>query len=175
MKLRVAELPDTGTVVHFHRSEGWSSTMAEGTQEITLAGPIDVDLDLLPQKDGIKLSGRLQGAVKVLCSRCLQELVLDLDEAIDFMLLAPLPPDAPEEIDLKSEDLDTEFFDGVTIDVDHIVTEQIFLALPQRPLCRPECKGLCPGCGADLNVESCRCERRETGSPFDVLRSMKQG
>jgi uncharacterized protein len=149
--------------------------MAEGTQEITLAAPIDVDLDLLPQKDGIKLSGLLRGAVKVLCSRCLQEFVLDLDEVIDFMLLAPLPPDAPEEIDLKSEDLDTEFFDGVTIDVDHIVTEQIFLALPQRPLCRPECKGLCPGCGVDLNVESCRCERSETGSPFDVLRSMKIG
>jgi uncharacterized protein len=147
--------------------------MAEAMQEITLAGPIDVDLEFLPQKDGIKLSGRLQGAVKVLCSRCLQEFVLDLDEVIDFMLLAPLPPDAPEEIDLKSEDLDTEFFDGVTIDVDHIVTEQIFLALPQRPLCHPACKGLCPGCGVDLNLESCRCERRESGSPFDVLRSMK--
>ncbi|MFP3869874.1 MAG: DUF177 domain-containing protein, partial [Syntrophobacteria bacterium] len=76
-------------------------------------------------------------------------------------------------LNLHPRDLDTEFYDGVTIDVDLIVAEQIFLALPQKPLCQPHCRGLCPGCGADLNYESCRCEKRETGSPFDVLLSLK--
>ena len=173
MKVRVSELPDSGRVSHFHKSEVWLSALPEATQEITLERPIEVDLDLSPGGDGIKLSGRLQGAVRVSCSRCLQQFVLNVDEAIDFMLLEPQPGDAPEEIDLTAEELDTEFFDGETIDVDHIVTEQIFLALPQRPLCRAECKGLCPGCGVDLNIESCRCEKQETESPFDVLRSIK--
>jgi uncharacterized protein len=171
--VRVSELPDSGRVFHFHKSEAWLSALPEVTQEITLERPIEVDLDLSPEGDGIKLSGRLQGAVRVSCSRCLQKFVFNLDEAIDFMLLEPLAGDAPEEIDLTAEELDTEFFDGETIDVDHIATEQIFLALPQRPLCRPECKGLCSGCGADLNVESCQCEKGESGSPFDVLRSIK--
>jgi len=169
----VAELPDSGRAVHFHRSEDWLADLTQVSQEISLARPIQVDLNLVPEGDGIKLSGRLQGAVSVPCSRCVQEFVLDLDETIDFVLLEPLPADTPEEIDLTSEDLETEFYDGVTIDVDHIVREQIFLALPQRPLCRQECKGLCPGCGADLNEKSCRCEKKETDSPFDVLRSIK--
>jgi uncharacterized protein len=96
-----------------------------------------------------------------------------LDEPVDLLLLHPLSADTPEEIDLRPEDLDKGFFDGVTIDVDLIVAEQIFLALPQQPICQADCQGLCSGCGADLNREACKCEKRETTSAFDVLRSMK--
>ncbi len=175
MKVRVDELPDSGRVVHFHENEAWFSTRirsGEDAGEITLARPINVDLELVPEAKQIKLNGQLQGAVRLRCSRCLQDYVLKLDEPID-LLLHPLTADTPEEIDLRPEDLDTEFFDGVTIDVDLIVEEQIFLALPQQSLCQPDCQGLCSGCGADLNREACKCEKRETTSAFDVLRSVK--
>lgn len=173
MKVRVDELPDSGKVIHFHKSEAWLASRMGDDREITLARPVNVDLELVPEADRIKLRGHLQGEVQIPCSRCLQDFVLNLDEPIDFTLLRPLPADAPEEIDLRPEDLDTEFFDGVTIDVDLIVTEQIFLALPQKPLCEPDCQGLCSGCGAELNREACRCEKKEKGSVFDALRSMK--
>ncbi len=167
------ELPDTGRVIHFHKTDAWLASMTEDTREITLARPVEVDLELVPEADSIKLRGRLQGGVQIACSRCLQDFVLDLDEAIDVNLLRPLSADAPHEIDLRPEDLDTEFFDGVTIDVDFIVAEQIFLALPQKPLCQPECEGLCSGCGAELKRESCRCEKIDKVSVFDALQSMK--
>jgi uncharacterized protein len=172
----VDELPDSGRVMHFHETEAWFSARirsGEDVDEITLARPINVDLELVPEAEQIKLNGQLQGAVRLRCSRCLQDYLLELDEPIDLLLLYPLPADTPEEIDLRPEDLDTEFFDGVTIDVDGVVTEQIFLALPQQPLCQPDCQGLCSGCGADLNREPCKCEKKETTSPFDVLRSVK--
>lgn len=175
MKVRVDELPDSGRVVHFHETDTWFSSRirsGEDAGEITLARPINVDLELVPETEQIKLNGQLQGAVRLRCSRCLQDYVLKLDETID-LLLHPLTADTPEEIDLRPEDLDTEFFDGVTIDVDLIVEEQIFLALPQQSLCQPDCQGLCSGCGADLNREACKCEKRETTSAFDVLRSVK--
>ena len=167
------ELPDLGRVIHFHKTDTWLASMTEDAREITLARPIEVDLEVIPEADRIKLRGHLQGALQVACSRCLQDFVLDLDEAIDFTLLRPLSVDAPNEIDLRPEDLDTEFFDGVTIDVDLIVAEQIFLALPQKPLCRPECGGLCSGCGAELNREACRCEKIDKVSAFDALRAVK--
>ncbi|UCG20755.1 MAG: DUF177 domain-containing protein [Deltaproteobacteria bacterium] len=173
MKVRVDELPDTGRVIHFHKTDAWLASMTEDTREITLARPVEVDLELVPEADSIKLRGRLQGAVQIACSRCLQDFVLDLDETIDFTLLRPLSVDAPHEIDLRPEDLDTEFFDGVTIDVDFIVAEQIFLALPQKPLCQPNCVGLCSGCGAELKRESCRCEKIDKVSVFDALQFMK--
>jgi len=175
LKVRVDELPDSGRVVHFHETDTWFSSRirsGEDAGEITLAQPVNVDLELVPEAKQIKLNGQLQGAVRLRCSRCLQDYVLKLDEPID-LLLHPLTADTPEEIDLRPEDLDTEFFDGVTIDVDLIVEEQIFLALPQQSLCQPDCQGLCSGCGADLNREACKCEKRETTSAFDVLRSVK--
>lgn len=176
MKVRVDELPDSGRVMHFHETEAWFSTRmrsGEDAGEITLARPINVDLELVPEAEQIKLNGQLQGAVRLACSRCMQDYILKLDEPIDLMLLHPLPAGTPEEIDLRPEDLETRFFDGVTIDVDLIVAEQIFLALPQQPLCQPDCQGLCSGCGAYLNRETCKCEKRETASAFDVLRSVK--
>lgn len=173
MKVRVDELPDTGRVIHFHKNDEWLASITEDAREIALTMPLKVDLELVPQADSIKLRGRLQGAVRIACSRCLQDFVLELDETIDFTLLRPLSVDAPHEIDLRPEDLDTEFFDGVTIDVDFIVAEQIFLALPQKPLCQPDCEGLCSGCGAELKREACRCEKIDNVSVFDALRSMK--
>ncbi len=173
MKVRVNELPDYGTVVQFHETEAWFSSRTEDTREITLARPVTVDLELVPETDQIKLSGHLQTSVRLACSRCLQPFVVELDEDISLVLLRPLSADTPGEIDLRAQDLDTEFYNGVTIDIDLIVAEQIFLALPQKPLCQPHCQGLCSGCGADLNLESCRCEKRKADSVFDALRSVK--
>ena len=167
------ELPDTGRVIHFLKTDAWLASMIEDAPEITLASPVEVDLEVTPEADRIKLRGHLQGALQVACSRCLQDFVLDLNETIDFTLLRPLSADAPSEIDLRPEELDTEFFDGATIDVDLIVAEQILLALPQKPLCQPDCGGLCSGCGAELNREPCRCEKLDRVSVFDALRSVK--
>jgi uncharacterized protein len=173
LKVRVDDLPDTGRVIHFHKTDAWLASMTEDAREITLVRPVEVDLELTREEDSIKLRGHLQGALQVACSRCLQDFVLDLDEIIDLTLVRSLPADAPYEIDLQREDLDTEFFDGVTIDVELIVAEQIFLTLPQKPLCQPECAGLCSGCGADLNREECKCEKIERVSVFHALRSVK--
>ena len=176
MKVRVDELPESGKVIHFHETAAWFSSRmnsAEDAREITLERPVSVDFKLVPEKDQVKLGGQMQTTVRLVCSRCLQNFVVELDENIELILLRFLPEDTPDEIDLRPQDLDTEFYDGVTIDLDLIVSEQIFLALPQQPICQSECRGLCSGCGADLNREACRCEKRETGSAFDVLQSLK--
>ena len=170
------ELPETGRVIHFHETESWLSSRmksADDAREITLARPVIVDLELVPEAEHIKLSGHLQATVRVGCSRCLQDFVLELDETIPLTFLQALAADTAEEIDLRPQDLNTAFFDGETIEVDLIVSEQIFLALPQRPVCQPDCQGLCSECGADLNRESCGCEKEKIGSAFDALRAVK--
>jgi len=176
LKVRVDELPESGRVIHFQETEAWFSSWAssaDDVREINLVCPVNVNLECIPEKNQVKLSGHLQTTVRLACSRCLQDYVLEVDENIGLVLLRFLPDDTPEEIDLRPQDLDTEFYDGMTIDVDLIVAEQIFLALPQQPLCRTECRGLCAGCGVDLNHEACRCEHKEVGSVFNVLGSLK--
>jgi uncharacterized protein len=176
LKVKVDDLPEFGRVFHFHQTGDWFSSRISSTEdarELALVQPVSADLEIVPDPHQVKLSGRLQTAVRLSCSRCLQHFVINLDETMALALLGPVFTETPLEIDLRPQDLDTQFYDGVTIDVDSIITEQIFLALPQKPLCQRNCLGLCSGCGIDLNQEPCLCKKRETGSAFGALRAVK--
>jgi uncharacterized protein len=176
LKVKVDELPESGRIIHFHEGGEWFSSRVASDQDaggVSLVRALKVDLEIIPVRDQIRLQGHLQTRARLQCSRCLDDFSVDLNDTFDLVLLRPLPADAPEEIDLRPQDLDTEFYDGASIDVDFIIAEQIFLALPHKPLCQPHCPGLCSACGVDLKHESCRCEKQATGSAFDALRSIK--
>src|SRR5208337_5273924 len=98
-----------------------------------------------------------------------------LKEPVDIYLLEKQRMPDEEEKDLEPEELAYEFFDGEVIEVDQLVAEQIFLALPVKVLCGEECKGICPGCGTNLNEEACRCKADSRQSPFAKLKSIKPG
>jgi hypothetical protein len=53
--------------------------------------------------------------------------------------------------------------------------EVIALLFPVQPLCREDCRGLCPHCGVDRNVETCSCPETRRPSPFEVLRGLRTG
>ena len=65
------------------------------------------------------------------------------------------------------------------IDITEDVREEILLSVPSRFKCSDDCKGLCPGCGADLNTEPCRCKKKKTKEPkkddhtWDALNNLK--
>jgi uncharacterized protein len=66
-----------------------------------------------------------------------------------------------------------ELFDGEIIDLQDEIQQQIVLALPPRPLCSEKCKGLCSVCGANLNIETCRCTDNNISMHFAPLRDFK--
>jgi uncharacterized protein len=176
LKVRVDELPVAGRLFHFHRDVAWFREMMgspDDCRDISLARPVHADLEIVPEGEQVKVSGRVKAAFLLLCSRCLREYTLEIDESLSLLLLKPRPEDTRAEVDLRPEDLDTEDFDGVTIDLDRIVGEEIVLALPQKGVCSPECRGLCAGCGADLNREPCTCPDQGKLSPFAALKILK--
>ena len=63
-----------------------------------------------------------------------------------------------EDVELLDEDLDTAYYRDHVLDLADMLREQFYLALPMRPLCRPDCQGLCPSCGIDRNVDTCQCQ-----------------
>jgi uncharacterized protein len=69
--------------------------------------------------------------------------------------------EAPSEEgpEVREEDLDVFPFDGEKIDLEPLFREQFVLAVPFAPLCREDCKGLCPQCGIDRNTGTCNCEK----------------
>ena len=74
---------------------------------------------------------------------------------------------------LKPDDEDPFFIDdNHLLDVGELLREYALLALPMQPLCKRDCKGLCPTCGADLNAGDCDCRADEGDDRFDVLKSL---
>ncbi len=108
------------------------------------------------------------------CALCLRRFDLEVPVRFDMTLVpqpeAVAPP--PEEVELSREDLEREFYTGEFLPLEDLVRQQILLSLPMVARCREDCRGLCPGCGVDLNQETCRCARPKEESAFRVLRGM---
>jgi uncharacterized protein len=65
--------------------------------------------------------------------------------------------------------------DDMTVDLEPAVTQELVVDLPFAPLHDPDCRGICPACGADRNVSECGCVAESAPSPFDVLKDLKVG
>ncbi len=124
-------------------------------------GPARADLDLeLSQAEAqpsvVFVRGALHGRFEVACSRCLAPALIEAaEEDLHATFLPHRSPAAEEE--LSSEDLDTYSHDGEEVDLEPLVREFLLLAIPMAPVCNEECRGICVGCGAELNREPCRC------------------
>jgi len=64
-------------------------------------------------------------------------------------------------------------YDEPVLPFDDIVREQVLMAIPMKPLCREECRGLCPECGADWNAGDCACEKTKVDPRLEVLKGLK--
>jgi uncharacterized protein len=83
--------------------------------------------------------------------------------------------EANRNLELTEDLLSLSVFDAEAIDVDEIVKEQIWLALPARSLCTPDCKGFCPTCGSDRNLGDCKCVDREVDPRWAGLKNLMNG
>ena len=121
--------------------------------DLQLAGPVEVTGTLQTAGSGTyRWVGRVRGAVKGECARCLAEVVTGFDTPAEALYTT-----SPETADDPGVYLLPEPV-GV-IDLTDAVREEVALAAPAFPLCRPDCAGLCPRCGADLNPGPCGCAR----------------
>lgn len=142
------------------------------------ARPVRVGVRLTPHEEVVEAAGRAETDAGMHCSRCLNDYEARLRSEFSLIFSprpasAAEPPLGPDIIDLEEEDLGLHHYDGSEIDLTEAVQEQILLALPMRPLCSEDCRGLCPGCGADRNREPCTCSDAPKGGPFEVLRNLK--
>jgi len=118
----------------------------------------------------VLLEGDLTGTRQALCDRCGEPVKKQLH--CQFVYLVTTGKDhALEQRDLEcSDDAATMLYlEEPEIDVDEILREQSYLAVPFRILCREDCKGICAGCGVDLNSGTCQCSADQSRSPFAVL------
>ena len=121
----------------------------------------------------VRLRGKITASAEIDCSRCLKAVVIPVETEFDVTYIPAEEYEESAPAELQEDDLSLAVFDGEAIDVDELVREQLLLALPARALCREECKGLCPVCGADKNTDSsCACEQKDIDPRWAGLKAV---
>nr|WP_203767402.1 DUF177 domain-containing protein [Cellulomonas denverensis] len=122
-----------------------------GTEVIGVPTGSDVELDLQLEAvmEGVFVSGSAKARAVGECVRCLDEVVEDVDVAIQELYVYPERAQAASDAG-DEEDEDLRELDGELIDVEPALRDAVVVALPFQPLCRDDCPGLCSICGAHL-------------------------
>lgn len=130
------------------------------TGEFRQAAPLTVELAAELEGAEIHIVGRLAGRLEFTCARCLEPVERELAPRFDLHYRPVAAIARDEEVGLKPGDLEVGFYTGEGLFLADVVAEQVYLALPMKVVCRENCRGLCPGCGVNLNRERCRCGPR---------------
>jgi uncharacterized protein len=148
-------------------------TFASDTENFTVAGPVKLGFDVYKDKDQFRLDGRVETMLELPCGRCLELFRWPVEAIFDLRYQPRTPQSAKPEREIEEDDFSTAFYENDEIDLVQMMREQFFLALPMKPLCRPDCKGLCPECGTNLNRNTCRCKREWEDPRLAPLKSLK--
>ena len=141
----------------------------EGVQVDT----VHLNGELSRDQDGISFAGLIETVATLSCSRCLEEFSLPLELPFDLFYTTE-PEGAGNAATRIDDDMVTRVhLDGARIDLQSLLSEQVYLGLPLKPLCRPDCLGLCPRCGTNLNAGGCACAEERTEDPrLQVLKNL---
>jgi uncharacterized protein len=130
-------------------------------------GEVRLDLVLTITGNLIRAQGVVRATLQLTCGRCLEPFENGIEMELDLVLRS-----GPDGIRMEDEDETAPFLGEDWIAFDAPVREALILSVPIKPLCRPECRGLCPMCGENLNVSSCSCGPQPEDSRWDALRSL---
>ena len=140
---------------------------------VSLSGPPEVSGQLVLKGKRVFLQGRLVAPAHVNCDRCLRVVDLAIESQFRLEYVTRIEYESSQAVELEDEDMTVSVFDGEAIDIDELVREQVFLAIPERNLCREDCKGICPSCGIDRNMKECGCESAESDPRWAALKNLQ--
>lgn len=145
--------------------------------DIRLAGDLLVEAEVTRSGRDVFVIGSVKGRAVLRCVRCLTEFETPIGGRfhIDLGLGEVEPGVVMGEVELSRADLEVDPYEGNSVDLAETALEQAMLLVPDYPLCSEGCKGLCPGCGADLNREPCTCDSGRVDPRFAALEKLKRG
>lgn len=172
MYIRVSEIPRAGLDIVAARGTAWIPKVLQGMSAYPLEAMRLEGATLFLTLVGRTLiaEGSLSAAGEGQCDRCTEPVSVRIDREFRTVLIPAETGTAQTRgKGLHEEDLDIGYYDGAGVEVNDIFWEQVALALPVKVLCREECRGVCPRCGADRNRVACDCPGESPPGPFDVL------
>ena len=163
MIIRVSELPDDGLSI-----DEIAFAVSPYTDPAWRLDTLRLSVD----KDGdeVDIRGQIRATVPQTCSRCTESVTSHLTADVDVRF-APKPARV-DDAELGRDDLDTDFYVDDQIDLDRLIETETAIALPMKPLCDPACRGLCPTCGGNRNLNPCTCAERAPDPRLAVLKTL---
>ena len=162
MKIDLRKLTGSNTV-----SIPFSETL--DLREETLYGakpfqsPVQISGEVSNESGVLRLKGTIKTIYSTACARCLKPLDILLTAETDMIL-----SDDPE----TEEEDDLFVLTGDSVDPADVLVPALILQVQMTYLCKEDCKGLCPHCGADRNEVDCDCDKKQIDPRFDALRAL---
>ncbi len=155
MKIDVSELKQkAGAVQHFSFTEPFPPLEGE-EGPIDLKGPVSAEGEAYNSGSSVVVRGTARARVVLTCGRCAKVFEHPVQAALQVEFVPGRTDGGPIEDD---EGQERAPYEGEEINLDDEVRQRLLLALPMKPLCSADCKGLCPTCGKDLNEGPCECK-----------------
>ncbi|MGK7344638.1 MAG: YceD family protein [Candidatus Nitrospinota bacterium M3_3B_026] len=171
LTLKVSLIPEEGV------DRRWTippETFAAEKDHTPVAASVEFGGRLYRSGGTVYLSGRVEGTLRLACSRCLDE--FDMPVAADVTTVF-MPGESVEttggEVELTGEDMDVQLYEGGEISLYGPIRDALALAVPMSPVCAEGCRGLCPVCGANLNETECGCETPSVDPRLAELKKLK--
>ena len=147
--------------------------LGENQGDFRMVAPASLAFDIFKDKQQFRLTGRVKTTLELPCGRCLEPFVWPVDAEFDLRYLPRAQNVGEGEREIEDDDLATAFYDNDEIDLGQLMQEQFYLSLPMKPLCMPECAGLCPTCGTNRNRGTCACDTRWEDPRLAALKALK--
>ncbi len=172
MKILVVDIPETGLSLDLSEDGKIIEALAASKLDFSLISPVSAHLNLTKADGNLYVTGDIKTRVSANCSRCLKEFEHDVETAFSVFYISG--KEQEREVELRASDMDVQYFEGPELDTNEILLAQLALEMPMQELCKPDCKGLCPRCGSDLNLGTCKCSfESKIDSRFAKLRDFK--
>lgn len=179
LTLHVPDVPSGGAALD---CEVDAERLNLATTDAEVRDQLLVQAEVIPAGKDVCVSGVVTGTVVRECVRCLKRYDDDcrISFRVTYQASTPEAARRPRGGDRQAKDkpddaavpLEGELYSyaGEELDLGPMLREQVILANPMQPLCHRDCRGLCPVCGEDRNVLTCRCAEARPPNPFAVLR-----
>jgi DUF177 domain-containing protein len=172
MRIELVNLDDgKGEFAHVYQP----SELDLSDERVTLCGPVSVRGRIRQAGTEVFVKGHVEACAQVDCDRCLKPIELAVGNDFSLEYITGSDYEANGSAELTEDVMAVSVFDGEAIDIDEIVKEQILLSVPTRSLCKADCKGFCPTCGADKNAGDCGCDDKEIDPRWDALKNLVDG
>lgn len=171
MKIRLEQLDDDP--LPWNETLTVSPESLERPEVLALSG-IECRGRVQRMEPGFLLRGKIRYEQTLRCDRCLASIEQPMEAEMSLLILTAPPARASSAAEAEDDDgLGVLHLEGDVFDTEPVVVEEIQLGVPMKPLCRPDCRGLCPRCGADLNLAACGCDVTETDPRWAALAALR--